>query len=377
MRFTCKVLDSQQQFFLYRKQWNQLVEQSQSGTFFMSWEWLDTWLSVYGEIADQLYIILVFDMESKLVGAVPLYLGRGVNATGTRQQLRFIGSGEEEWEEVATEYLDVVTLRGIEDKVCQLLFNKLDELGLSWSVFIVENVLENSIFLRKLVPILLGKNYNLVMNQSGQRYRISLPESWSGFEAGLGKSMRRKVRQSKKRILEMEGHKTEEINNIELGLSELKTLHDERWNKKNMSGAFSSPRFIEFHYQFMSRLLEDGKLRLRRTSIGNNLIAILYNIRFSETESYYQSGFDLQLGSRVRPGIYAHMQAIEVSIDEKVKYYDMMKGSEDSYKSDYCAEVVPMLTIRLYNRTLRGRLRYLRDISLRYARKLRDRYALS
>jgi len=162
-----------------------------------------------------------------------------------------------------------------------------------------------------------------------------------------------------------------------LGLSELKTLHDERWNKKNMSGAFSSPRFIAFHYQFMSRLLEDGKLRLRRTSIGNNLIAILYNIRFSETESYYQSGFDLQLGSRVRPGIYAHMQAIEISIDEKVKYYDMMKGSEDSYKLGYCAEAVPMLTIRLYNRTLRGRLRYLRDISLRYARKLRDRYALS
>ena len=377
MRFTCKVLDSQEQFLLYRKQWNQLVEQSQSPTYFMSWEWLDTWLSVYGEIADQLLIVLVFDMENKLVGAIPLYLVKGENASVSCQHLRFIGSGEEEWEEVSTEYLDVVTRPGTEDKVCQFLFNKLDTLGLSWDIFIVENILEDSIFLRKLVPILLGNSYNLVVNKSGQRYRISLPESWSNFEAGLGKSMRRKVRQSKKRIQEMEGYKTEETNNIELGLSELKALHGERWKKKNMAGAFSSPKFLAFHQQFMSRFLEDGKLRLRRTSIENDLIAILYNIRFAETESYYQSGFDLQLGSRVRPGIYAHMQAIEVSIEEKVKYYDMMKGSEDSYKADYRAEVVPMLTIQLYNRTPRGRLRYLRDISLRYARKLRDRYTLS
>jgi len=373
MSFSCQVINSQKQFSSYRKQWNKLVENSSSCTFFLSWEWLDTWLLVYGGIVDQLYIFLVFDQDNGLVGSLPLYLTKSMVPSLAGQQLRFIGSGEEEWEEVATEYLDVVSLPGIEKEVCHQLYNKIYGLRLHWNIFNVDNVLENSTFLKIFVPLFLSNKYGLITNKSGQRYRIALPESWRDYEAGLGKSMRRKVRQSKKRITTMEGYKTEIIKDIDLGLSELKTLHDARWRNKNMLGAFSSPKFITFHHQYMSRLSKDGKLRLRRTSIGKDVIAILYNIRFAETESYYQSGFDLKLGSRVRPGIYAHMQAIETSIKEKVRYYDMMKGGEDSYKSEYSAEVEPMLTVRLYNRTFGGKSRYLRDISFRCARKLRGK----
>ncbi len=375
MSFNCKIINSKEQFSGCRKQWDELVVNSTSSTFFLSWDWLDTWISVYGEIIEQLIIVLIFNQENKLVGALPLYLVKSAKSPLTRRQLRFIGAGEDEWEEVATEYLDIIALPGVENAVCELLSNKLANIGLCWELLITENVLEDSVLIRQLLPLLADNQYGLIKSKSGQRYRIGLPSSWGAYEATLGKSMRRKMRQSKKRICALDGHKTETIQDIERGFSELKILHEKRWRKKNMQGAFSSPKFLEFHREFMSRLLKSGRLRIRRTSIGNQLIAILYNIRFADTESYYQSGFDLQLGSRVRPGVYAHMQAIECSIKEKIKYYDMMKGSDDSYKSEYGAAVVPMFTLRLYSRTFRGRLRYACDLAFQYVRRLRDRFA--
>ncbi|RUM94605.1 MAG: hypothetical protein DSZ28_02360 [Thiothrix sp.] len=374
MLFSCKVINSLKEFSLLRGQWNRLVKQSTSCTFFMSWEWLDTWLSIYSDIVEQLIILLVFDKNNKLAGAMPLYLATSLNASLNGRQLRFIGNGEEEWEEVATEYHDVLSRYEVESEVCDLLFKTLCGLGLNWNLLVVENVLNDSVLMRKFIPLFLEDKYPLIKSRSGQRYRIDLPQSWTEYEARLGKSMKRKIRQSKNKINKMEGVITETIKNTELGFSELKAIHEERWQKKNIQGAFSSPKFQEFHRELMSRLLKDGNLRIRRTSIGSKVIAILYNIRFSDTESYYQSGFDLQLGSRVRPGIYAHMRAIEASIKEKVQYYDMMKGGDDSYKSEYGAEVAPMLSIRLYNRTLGGKSRYLRELSLRYIRKLRDQY---
>jgi len=375
MSFNCKIINSKEQFSGYRKQWDELVVNSTSSAFFLSWDWLDTWISVYGDIIDQLIIVLIFNEENKLVGALPLYFVKSAKSSLASRQLRFIGAGEAEWEEVATEYLDIIALPGVENVVCELLSNKLANIGLCWELLIIENVLEDSVFIRQFLPLLSDNQYGLIKNKSGQRYRIGLPSSWGAYEVTLGKSMRRKMRQSKKRICALDGHKTETIQDVKRGLSELKILHEKRWNKKNMQGAFSSPKFIEFHREFMSRLLKSGQLCLHRTSIGNQLIAILYNIRFADTESYYQSGFDLQLGSRVRPGIYAHMQAIECSIKDKIKYYDMMKGSDDSYKSEYRATVVPMFTLRLYSRAFRGRLRYAYDLAFQYARRLRVRFA--
>ena len=339
----------------------------------MSWEWLDTWLSVYGDVVDQIVIIVVYDQENNLIGAIPLYLKKAKQALPAGGQFCLIGSGEDEWEEVASEYLDLLSVPGLEQTVCDLLLQELDRLGFTWNQLVVENVLDNSILLRNFIPLAVERNYNLIKKNTGLRYRVKLPESWGDYETQLGKSMRRKLRQSRKRIHEIENQKTEVIADFGPGLDTLKKLHEQRWEEKDERGAFASQKFIAFHREFMQKLVGKGVLRLRRTNIDNNPIAILYNIRFGDTESYYQSGFDLRGGSRIRPGIYAHMNAIEESIEEKARYYDMMKGGNVSYKSEYAAEVMPMLTLHLYNRSLSGKVRYLVDTARNYARNLRDR----
>ena len=117
-------------------------------------------------------------------------------------------------------------------------------------------------------------------------------------------------------------------------LNELKNLHTEQWNSKGKTGAFSSPKFIEFH----RRLALTGEVdtQLFMIILDNIVVGIGYCIIDSGNVYYYQSGFLQGVEHKVSPGHIFHVAMINSAMKDRYQMYDFMKGSlSHSYKEKY------------------------------------------
>lgn len=115
-------------------------------------------------------------------------------------------------------------------------------------------------------------------------------------------------------------------------LDELAPLHQATWTVRGEPGCFADPFFGRFHHELIDRGLPRGEIDLLRITAGVRLIGILYNFRFRGRALAYQSGFDYAgAGSRRKPGLTCHHQAIRFCTADGAGIYDFLAGG-DRYK---------------------------------------------
>jgi len=101
-----EVIKTTKEFQNLREEWNNLLSESKADTIFLTWEWLFTWWENYG-MNRELTIFLIKEKEM-LIGIAPLMICKEYVAGLPVRLLKFIGS-----EEVCSEYLDFITIKGI------------------------------------------------------------------------------------------------------------------------------------------------------------------------------------------------------------------------------------------------------------------------
>jgi len=358
----CRVITSREEFLKLDTEWNELVDRSVSGSFSSRWEWLATWLDYYGGITDSLYIILVFDDNDCLIGAAPFFFSKLQTKLNRFTQIRFIGTGESEEIEVASEYLDILALADSEAEVCEAVLETLLNSSTKWEQLIVENVLENSVFIKFLIPVIQRYGFRHLSAETGQRFSISLPNTWEQYLSSIRPSVKNKILSSRRKISQcgkLITNTTKQDQDRRITLNSLSHLHTEQWKRKGLPGAFASDIFSEFHNAVTKLFAIQEILCLRTYQINDELIGVLYNLKFKQKELYYQSGFDMASYAKYRPGLIAHSLAIQDCINAGTKEYDFMKGIAPSYKQDYGTHSTPMFTSMIFNRTHRGRYLYL------------------
>ncbi len=359
----CRLITKREEFFSLCTQWNLLVERSVSGSFSSLWEWLTAWLEYYDDIVDSLLVILVYD-DTELIGAAPFFVHQTKGPLGRNTQIRFIGTGEQENIEVASEYLDLLAIPGTEQTVCEIVRDALLKIPISWDQLIVENILEDSIFMRIFTPTMRQLGYREQSMETGQRFSVALPQTWEHYLSSLRRSVKDKILYSRRKITKRGQLSIETVTQEQdrcRTIETLRRLHSEQWSRKRLAGAFASTEFNSFHNEVTKHLADKGLLRLRKCYLDDELIGILYNILFKQKEHYYQSGFDMTRFAKFRPGLIAHSFAIQDCILAGLKQYDFMKGIRPSYKQEYGAQAIPMYTCRIFNRTIRGRYHAIRS----------------
>jgi len=115
---TTRIIREEEEWDAIRDDWNTLYASSPYSSVPLDFVWLRGWWRVYGTLYGKVGLRVVTAWRgSKLVGAIPLYVSRGVgNSLGARH-LRFISTGEEEHEETCPDYLNLLCLPG-EEVVC-------------------------------------------------------------------------------------------------------------------------------------------------------------------------------------------------------------------------------------------------------------------
>ncbi len=355
---TVSVIDSSEGLGSLRGEWNRLLDESRSPSICLSWEWIHTWWEIYRDCGVALHVLCARDGD-RLVGIAPFFLQHKMKFGFLRVRvLRFLGTGEPEWEEVASEYLDIIAHSGHEENVTRAVWAYLRRLG-SWDQLIFNDVLPDSLIMTILRRLMIQDRLCVREYEVGIRYSVKLPQTWDAYLATLDSGAAKRL-PYKRRKFERAGRVVEKtvssVQEIESAFNELIRLHTARWTARGRPGVFASQRFTDYHMRLAKLLLPLGMLKIRLLSLGDVNVTVLYNLCYRGTEYFYQGGFDAVHASKYSPGLLAHVYAIADSIQSRLNQYDFMKGGTVSYKTEFgCAEQ-PMSDMQAFARTPSGRV---------------------
>lgn len=312
--------------------WCGLLERARVASVFLSWEWLHAWWRIYGK-GDRLRVLVARRGENVL-GILPVYVQKTrVQRVMPVRILRFVGTGGDTSPDDLDALLDpaheATTARALAEYVVR-------KLG-GWDVLWLTDMAQESAFRHAL-----GEAIGNRSGSAGVSARISyllLPESWEAYLQAQHRDRRYTLRQTRRRIEAQPGARLflwDDSARLDQAIDRLVALHHLRWQGRDEGHAFSTPEYVAFHREVMHVCQERGWLRLYCLEIGGEIVAMFYFYRFRDGVYYFQGGFDPAL-SKLRPGLVLMGYAIEHSIGEGNRVFDMLRG-EYEYKTQWAKE---------------------------------------
>jgi CelD/BcsL family acetyltransferase involved in cellulose biosynthesis len=346
---TTRVIREEREWDAIRDDWNILYASSPYSSVPLDFVWLRGWWRVYGALYGKAGLrVVTIRRGSKLVGAIPLYVSRGLgNSLGARH-LRFISTGEEEHEETCPDYMNLLCLPGEEDVCANAIWSEVGRMD--WDHLEFLDLTEDSPLLRGITLPHDARSFS--------RGSCPIADLTDGFEAYL-KRLSLKSRQQARRALregERAGAQFELVDAVHAAgaFDDLVRLHQERWTLDGKPGVFAAARFTEFHRNLIQEWLPSGRAVLARLSLAGAPVAVLYGFVNGRKFDSYQLGARREPGSLVHsPGILASLLLMRTLTERGVNAYDFLRGSS-SYKQQQATRENQLVGVQIWRPTLRA-----------------------
>lgn len=363
-----RVINDSDGFRALATPWKELHARGGAGHITTTWEWMSTWWEVFKQ-GRQLCVLVVEDGDS-IIGIAP-FIRRRVSYFGCLpyQRLELLASGEDERDEICSEYLDLLLEPSRRKEALRAVFSHLCSKNMAalWDEIILHRLSPEKGTPDDICSVASDLELNKLVIDRRPCFFVSLPGSWEDYEKSLGSHFWAHMRNALKRL-----SKTGEVafrvarseHELDLAKENLANLHQARWREKGKPGVFSSPRFRLFHDLIMRTARENDWLRLGTLYVGKEAVACLYNFRYNGRVEFYQSGIKT-LGNWVSLGLIANFYAIREAISEKAKEYDLLAGDSE-YKRRLANAQREIISLRLskqgmkesiYNLMRKGRKR--------------------
>jgi CelD/BcsL family acetyltransferase involved in cellulose biosynthesis len=311
-QYEVEELDRPEQFEALRDEWAALLERAE-GSLFQTWEWQWSWWQHFGRGR---LCLLTARREGRLAGIAPLMIGSYFGLPLRR--LQFIGT-------MSTDYLDLILARGEEAALVTRFVEEMAARQGRWDLVDLQQIRGHSPLAQATAP---PPCRTLRLHQERCPF-VALPHTWEEFSGSLGKSLRKNIGYYR-RLMEREHQfEIETVTNGSLpeAMEEFFALHQARWRRRHLPGAFAGARIRQFHHEFAARCLERGWLRLHRLRLDGRTGAVLYCFNHGGKGYYYQGGFEPAL-SRYSPGTVLTAHAIEDAIRLGAAEFDFLRGDE-------------------------------------------------
>lgn len=302
--------------------WQEFEPRCQANLFSSS-AWITTWIDIYWQDNFQLKV-LIAERNGEILAIAPLYLQAEPSLLEISKLLP-LGQGEPEASEVLSEFQDLV-VGDIDSDFYRQLAIQISQLN--YDEFVCKNILASSHWVQVFQHL-----ENAQTTQTGKRFLI--PDNQEYLDS-LSKNNRAKWKRSLKKLqIKAATFKWLERDDVEHHWQSLIRMHQKRWAKKGLKGAFSHPDFLEFHQKIqysesilMSALIVDGKPA-----------AINYYLCDGDILYFYQSGWDQEHYASDSPGYALHIWSI---LNNPLQVYDFMVGElQDSYKQAFTSGSAP------------------------------------
>ncbi len=306
-----------------RPVWSELVEAS-SCSFFLTTEWIETWLEVFGSRMD--LSILIVEKRGQAIGACLVVTRRPAGGFLSMRRMSMNASGEPAVDTTYVEFNDILSRTGWEgpaaDAVIEFLKNQhWDELALDG--FTLGPAYQG--FKAAFPSLLTGETLHschyvdlAALRQSGKAYESVLK----------GKALKH-LRQNRRYYSEVGPIEIEAAQDLTRALTmfdELAELSKARCIGMRRWPIFSSARFVAFHRSLIGKCLHQGTVQLLRISAGQATIGILYNLVLRGKVYFYQCGYSYSTDARLSPGKVALSHAIQYCLDAGYDEFDFLSG---------------------------------------------------
>jgi CelD/BcsL family acetyltransferase involved in cellulose biosynthesis len=346
---TTRVIKKEVEWDAIRNDWKALYASSPYSSIPLDFDWLRGWWRVFGTHygTGGLRIVTVW-RGSRLIGTVPLYVGRGVGRSLGTRHLRFVSTGEEEHEETCPDYLNLLCLPGEEAVCANVIWGEVGRMD--WDHLEFLDLMEDSPLLRGITLPHDARSFS--------RGSCPVADLTDGFEAYLSR-LSSNVRQQSRRLLregERAGARFElvGVEDAAGAFNHLVELHQERWTLDGKPGVFAAPRFIEFHRNLLAEWLPGGRAVLARLSLAGDPVAVLYGFVTGQKFDFYQSGVRRETSGPLRsPGILTHLLLMRALAERGITAYDFLRGTS-SYKQRLATWENQLVGVRIWRPTLRA-----------------------
>jgi hypothetical protein len=278
-------------------------------------------------------------------------------------RLELLGSGEDEIEEICSDYIGVTARRGEEQAVAKALAEALENPLLGpWEEILLPRLNGQSV-MPPLLSVALKPLGTLRYDVSGGAPYSPLPNTWDEYLGALSSSTRYMIRRSLRAFEKWtDGDaklvRLESKSQIDKAMDILSNLHGERWAAEKQDNIFDAPRFMEFHKAIIPELMESNALDFHwLVADGKPLIAV-YNMTYGNRVHYYQSGRTTAVPKKIRLGIVAHAMAIQRAIEAGHKEYDFLDGVAQ-FKMQLATDIRPLRMLQVYRPSMVDKLRRL------------------
>ncbi len=356
-------------------EWEALLEKCAFASPTLSPLWMLPWWQVFGGDGRRRLKVVTFRDDGRLVGLAPLLSRPHVYRRALRfRRLELMASGEEQSDEICSDYIGVIAESGCELQVAAALARSLDgKMVGRWDELILSPMNGESPLTARLADALGARGFSVTTSDADAAPYVTLPASWDAYLASLPSGHRAYIRKSIRGFEKWAGGRPELVtaaNPSQLAEAQrvLIALHRERWNG---GGVFESARYSAFHERVIPALFARGALDLGWLAARGQPVAAFYNIVWGGKIYFYQSGRTLAAPSDARVGVVMHAYLLQSAIERGLREYDFL-GGPARYKMAFAEKTRPLVTLRAVRPSLLETARRFADYGIDRLRVARD-----
>ncbi len=333
-------------------EWEQLLARSAGQHPSLTPTWIITWWRVFGAHDGRRLSALAVRDGRELVGLFLLLSRRHwYHQVVPMRRLELLASGEDEEDEILSEYLGPIAASGREAEVIAAIADHLAAHRDGWQELVLPALDGQSPSVLAIAPAFRARGFACEEKPFGECPFIALPKRWEDYPLALSSDDRYMVKRSL-RDFERWAGKTAKVEvarsheDLLRGKAILHQLHEHRWQANGKDGVFASEVFRRFHDRLMPALLDRGELDLRWLVANGEPVSVSYSVLCDNRLYYYQGGRATNVPKGVRPGIVLHLYAIRDAIEAGRLEYDFLAG-DARYKRDLATATRPLIQLRI------------------------------
>ncbi len=300
--------------------WQPLFDACGSESIFLSSDWIQTWLEVYGEECSGVW---VYWEDDGVVLAGCLLIERVMRVKGIPFRSLFVNLSRGPLEPLA-EFNEILCLPGHRDVVAHDLAAFIK--ARPWARLLLCGYEPESVCAR-LLTALAAAHIDHEHHTTGHVNLQALDDKpfASNVKGRAGTYVRRNLREYEQRLGSIAVSLARDRDEALRFFEEMRSLHVERWQNRGKSTTMASPAVVAFHRRLVQSLWP-GRVELLRVGTADFAVGYLYNFVVRKKVFVFQTGFTYDALSKWSPGLLTHAMAIEHYRQRGMWEYDLLSG---------------------------------------------------